>query len=599
MLSATVCRLVACGLSPRGPPGLPARRRAALDRAGLAQLGQDVASATMRLQRSVLRKPLLHVAGPSALIMAPLLGLTFHSDQRIMMYWLTGAFGADPFAIVNQNLAEIGDFLRQGNFRPLGRFVIYMEQASIFEVAAGTGVAPHVIQGVVRLIMVSALAVAAMCFVVALHDSARSASVPGAATARRRLLDSSAPLPPVLAAFPLVVASTFVVSGALHPVSFFPFFFVSVAIYLLLVPLYVGSGAAMTRRGIGIRPATWCAVLGMVSAMTSELLYLVPVVCLLTIAARGWLSRQPGRELVRSSAFFRFIALSAGFLVVFVPSRLAIASECSRGECYEGSSAVLSTLAIEQWLGRAVAGLQFQTLSSTLAGDYDNLSSARDPIDFVTSVWLILVVVSLAYFAVVAAIRVSRAPESADRLGAADLRRFGAALCGFGSLLALATTLMVSLSEGLQGWHDRGFGLDQWRDSLLVQIAWALILYGLAVIALSYIGRGNEGRRARRAWLAAGVTALVFVMSMNAFMANDKFSIWRRTGSDGTAVNLISTASVDFDRSEQGQTIRCELISAYTERNCTDCWHSGQRVLEELNRLSRSRHNVDFCPVDN
>lgn len=564
----------------------------------LVARGPDVVSATMRRQ-SILNKRLVHVAGPSALVMAPLLGLTFHSDQRIMMYWLTGAFGADPFAIVNQNLAELGDFLRQGNFRPLGRFVIYMEQTSVFEIAAGTGVAPHVIQGVVRLIMVSALAVAAMCLVVALYDSARSASMRGAATVRRRLLDSSAPLPPVLAGFPLVVASTFVVSGALHPVSFFPFFFVSVAIYLLLVPLYVCSGTAMTRRGIGIRPATLCAVLGMVSAMTSELLYLVPVVCLLTIAARGWLSRQPWRELVRSSAFSRFIGLSAGFLVVFVPSRLAIAAECSRGECYEGSSAVLSTLSVEQWLGRAVAGLQFQTLSSTLAGDYDSLSPARDPADFVTNVWLILVVVSLGYFAVTAAIRMSRGPESADRLPAGDLRRFGAALCGFGGLLALVTALMVSLSEGLQGWQDRGFGLDQWRDSLLVQTAWALIFYGLAVVALSYIGGGAEGRRARRAWLVAGVTALVFVMSMNAFIANDKFSIWRRTGSDGSAVNLISTASVDFDRSERGQDIRCELISAYTERNCTDCWHSGQRVLEELNRLSRSRHNADFCPVDN
>jgi len=553
----------------------------------------------MRLRRSILDKPILHAAGPSAVTMAPLLGLTFHSDQRIMMYWLTGAFGADPFAIANQNLAEMDEFLSKGNFRPLGRFVIYMEQASIFEVADGTGVAPHVIQGVVRLVMVSALAAAAMCLVVALYDSARSASVPGAAAVRRRLLDPSAPLPGVLAAFPSVVASTLVVSGALHPVSFFPFFFVSVAICLLLVPLYVCSGAAMTRRGIGIRSAALCAVLGMASAMASELLYLVPFVCLLTIAARGWLSRLPGRELVRSSAFSRFAALSAGFLAVFVPSRLAIAVQCSGGGCYEGSSAVLSTLAVEQWLGRAAAGLQFETLSSTLAGDYDNLSAARDPIDFATNVWLILVAVSLACFAATAAIRVSRASGSADRLAAGDLRRLGAALCGFGGLLALATTLMVSLSEGLQGWHGRGFGLDQWRDSLLVQIAWALILYGLAVVALSYIGRGNEGRRARRQWLAAGVAALLFVMSMNAFMANDKFAIWRRTGSDGSVVNLIATASVDFDRSERGQTIRCELMAAYNERNdCTGCWHSGARVLEELNSLSRSRHGADFCPVD-
>ena len=164
----------------------------------------------------------------------------------------------------------------------------------------------------------------------------------------------------------------------------------------------------------------------------------------------------------------------------------------------------------------------------------------------------------------------------------------------------MASALLVSLSEGLQGWHDRGFGLDQWRDSLLVQISWALVFYGLAVIALSFTSRGKEGRRVRRAWLAAGVTAAVFVMSMNAFMANDKFSIWRRTGSDASAVNLISTASVDFDRSERGEAIRCELIAAYTERNnCTGCWHSGARVLEELNNLSRSRYGADFCPVEN
>ena len=524
--------------------------------------------------------------------MAPLLGLTFHSDQRIMMYWLTGAFGADPFAIVHQNLAEIDDFLRQGNFRPLGRFVIYMEQAFIFEIAAGTGVAPHVIQGVVRLVMMSALAVAAMAFVLALYSSA------GHRFSRPSVM--STPVPPLLAGFALVFASTIVVSGALHPVSFFPFFFAGVAIYLLLVPLYVSSSAAMTRRGIGLREAALCAVLGMVSAMTSELLYLVPFICLLTIAARRWLSRLAVGEILRSSAALRFLALSAGFLAVFVPSRLAIAAECSRNDCYEGSDIVLSALSVEQWLGRAVAGVQWETLSSTLGGDYDNLSSARDPIDFVTNVWLILVVLSLGYFAATAAIRVSRAPESPDRLPAEAQRRFGTVLIGFGGLLALVSTLMVSLSEGLQGWRDRGFGLDQWRDSLLVQVSWALVFYGLAVIALSYIGRAGQDRRVRRAWLAAGVAVLVFAMSMNAFVANDKFSIWRRTGSDGSAVNLISTASVDFDRSERGQAIRCELMAAYTERNnCADCWHSGQRVLEELNRLSRSRYGADFCPVEN
>ena len=557
----------------------------------------------MRRLRRLLNKPLVHVAGPSALVMAPLLGLTFHSDQRIMMYWLTGAFGADPLAIIGQNLAEIDDFVRQGNFRPLGRFVIYMEQTTIFEIAAGIGVAPHVVQGVVRLAVVSALAVAAVWFVVALHDSAGAASSPGAApwAGGRRLLDRSGGVPAVLAGFPLVLASTLVVSGALHPVSFFPFFFVSAAIFTLLVPLYVASGSALARRGLGFRPAVGCGALGMVCAMTTELLYLVPFVCLLTVAARGWLARRPVRELVRSSAAWRLVALSAGFLAVFVPSRLAIAAECARRECYEGSAAAWATLSVEQWLGRAVAGLQSDTLTSALAGDYDNLAANRAPVDFATNVWLVFVVLSLGWLTVSAAVRVSRAPESADRLVGGDLRRLGAVLCGIGGLLALASSLMVSGSEGLQGWHERGLGLNQWRDSLLVQVSWALVFYGLAVVALSFIGGRNQDRqtrRARRAWLAAGVAAVVFAASINAFAANDKFSIWRRTGADGSVVNLIATASVDFDRSERGHAIRCELIAAYAERNCDDCWHSGPRVLEELNRLSRTRHGADFCAAE-
>lgn len=45
-----------------------------------------------------MNKPVVHIAGPSALMMTPLLGLTFHSDQRIMMYWLAGAFRSNLFA---------------------------------------------------------------------------------------------------------------------------------------------------------------------------------------------------------------------------------------------------------------------------------------------------------------------------------------------------------------------------------------------------------------------------------------------------------------------------------------------------------------------
>ena len=511
------------------------------------------------------------------------------------MYWLTGAFGADPFAIARQNVVEIGDFLRQGNFRPLGRFIVYMEQTSIFEIAAGTGIAPHILQGILRLVMVSTLAVVATCFILALYRSAQAAG------ASKPLVTNdtssvSTQLPSTLAAFPMVLASTIVVSGSLHPVSFFPFYYIAMTIFLLLISLYVGSEKAISQRDLGKYDVFACVLSGMVSAMTSEILYLVPVACVLTIVARGTLSRMSPEDMIRSAAARRFAALLAGFLVVFIPSRIAIAIECSRHDCYEGSEAVLSALSFEQWIGRAMAGLQWDTLSSTIGGEYDNISSSRSYSDFVTNVWLLFVVASMVYFAVSAGTRLARARRPDQALPATAQSRLGVALIAFGGVLALSTALMVSLSEGLQGWHERGFGLDQWRDSLLVQISWAFILYGMALAVLSHMPRREGGGPVVSRTLAVVATVLILVVSLNAFVANDTFAIWRRSDSVGSVVNLISTASVEFDRSDEGQAIRCELMSVYADRNCKNCWHSGERTLEELNNLSRSKHGEDFCP---
>ena len=142
-------------------------------------------------------------------------------------------------------------------------------------------------------------------------------------------------------------------------------------------------------------------------------------------------------------------------------------------------------------------------------------------------------------------------------------------------------------------------GLNQWRDSLLVQLAWAFIFYGLAIVVLSFIGRQQKDRHTGRTLLTAVAAVVVLVVSMNAFLANDSFSIWRRSDSDGSIVNLVSTSSIDFDKSDRGQVIRCELISAYADQNCENCWHSGTRVLEELNQLSRAKYDADYCPVAN
>ena len=553
----------------------------------------------------ILVKPVLHIIGPSALIMTPFLGLAFHSDQRIMMYWLTGQFSANPVAIIRQTFLETSEFLQKGNFRPVGRFIVYMEQSSIFQLASGTGMAPYVVQGLLRLVMITLLALAATHFVLALYKSAVYPSVAHDDLARSQAL--SRPTPASLSAFPLVLASMMVVSGSLHPISFFPVFFIAIAIALLLIPLYICSDRSMAERGIGKRDAVLCAFLGLISPMTSELLYLLPLVCFLTIVARGVLARFSAVDMIRCSASSRLASLLFGFIVVFVPSRLAIAVpsrlaiaiECSRNDCYEGSEIVLSDLSMQQWLGRTIAGLQWDTLPSMLRGEYGRGSPVSNITDSTNSLWLILAIVLLGYFAVGAGVRFARSQGPDQDVTDIAQRRLGIVLVGMGSALALSSAFMVSLSEGLQDWHERGLGLNDWRDTLLVQISWAFIIYGVGLVLLSFVTRPRARGANARGWLAAMVVVAVFVMAVNALVANDKFAIWKRSDSGGSVVNLISTASLEFDDSNGGQAIRCELISVYTEQNCENCGHSGPRVLEALNRLSRSRYGADFCPVSN
>ena len=457
--------------------------------------------------------------------------------------------------------------------------------------------APYVVQGLLRLAMMTLLALAATHFVLVLY---RSAVYPSAAhDDLERSQALSRPMPASLSAFPLVLASMMLVSGSLHPISFFPVFFIAIAIALLLIPLYICSDRSMVERGIGKRDAVLCAFLGLISPMTSELLYLLPLVCFLTIVARGVLARFSVGDLIRCSASSRLASLLLGFLVVFVPSRLAIAIECSRNDCYEGSEIVLSGLSVQQWLGRTIAGLQWDTLPSMLRGEDGRGSPVSNITDSTNSVWLILATVLLGYFAVSAGVRFAKY-QGPDQ-DATDLaqRRLGIVLVGIGSVLALSSAFMVSLSEGLQDWHERGLGLNDWRDTLLVQISWSFIIYGVGLVLLSFVARPRARGANARGWLASMVVVAVFVMAVNALVANDDFAIWKRSDSGGSVVNLISTASLEFDDSNGGQAIRCELMSMYTEQNCENCGHSGPRVLEALNRLSRSRYSADFCPVSN
>ena len=532
----------------------------------------------------------LRVATPAMLVMAPLVGLALHSDQSIAIYQFASDYGTNPLRIAAANLAEIGEFVLKGNFRPLGRFIFYLEEAARFDLAIALGVPPHVVQGAIRVAMVGILAWVSTCVVRALARSAAEHADSSRTDGRQNAIDRLVDM------FPLVFASVLIVTGPLHPLSFFPFFLIALAITLLLVPLYIASDGAM-KPGNPAPRLVLPALIGLLAAMTFELMYLLPVTCIAMIVLRARLSGLTVRAIPSTGAFQRWIALCLGFLAVFIPSRIAIAMACAVNDCYGNTNPVLSGFSVGQWLGRSMSGLPVEGWFSTSPGTIDPGALGQTWSGVSGNVWLVLAGASMAALAVRAGARLieDSGHDPSPRHG----RRLGAGLVVFGAVLALAPAFMVSLSEGLQGWNDRGWELHDWRDTLLVQVGWAFILYGTLVVVWSLAThRRPEGKSPSRRLaplLVAGLALCLSVPVVLALGANARYAESRRERPLTNIVNLISAASVDFDKTAAGQAHRCALLAEYGGLVCESCWHSGPRLAEQLNNLSLARHGAAFC----
>ena len=160
---------------------------------------------------------------------------------------------------------------------------------------------------------------------------------------------------------------------------------------------------------------------------------------------------------------------------------------------------------------------------------------------------------------------------------------------------------MVSSSEGLQVWNERGEVLHQWRDTLLVQVGWAFVSYGALVLVIPAFTPSAGSRRRARRWPGSVATVTVAacftMMLVLTLSANDRYARAQRSRPDTNLVNLISAASIEFERTEEGSARRCRLIAEYTLLACESCWHSGPRLVEQLNDLSVSRYGSEFCPL--
>ena len=229
--------------------------------------------------------------------MSPLLGLAFQSDQRSYMYLFAHRIGTNPLPAIRKVINEIGVDIELGKFWPLGRLIVYLEEAGRFEVAAATGIPPHIVQGVTRLLMIALLALSATFLVSALHRSAGHFDNENLSSSRSAI-NTWLKLPPPIGAFPIILASILIVTGTHHPISLCPFFLIAITITLILIPLYIASDNSLAE-GTMTKIELFTAVLiGIFAAITYEPFYLLPIVCLVILILWVKLSGLTNRSVI-------------------------------------------------------------------------------------------------------------------------------------------------------------------------------------------------------------------------------------------------------------------------------------------------------------
>ena len=525
----------------------------------------------------------VHVSAASVLVTSPFLGTAFQGDQKPWMYIVMNETAGNPWAVVSRSVRHIDFFLSAGNFRPLGRMLIDLEHVFYLTTGITTGVPPHIIHGFVRLAMVAILAVTANRFVVSLE---RSAMLGISNTSG----DTPVEAPSFATAlFPMVFAMTLVVIG-LHPFVYFPFWSISVVSISLAVPLIVASDNAISRKwswhnGHALRSGAFglgiVVVLGAALAMTYDLLYLVPTLCLVLIVTRGVLARIGWRDLICSVASARFVALIVGFIVVFVPTRLVIASRCTIERCSPTSDVDFAGLSPGIVLNRMLTGLPaagwYRAKGGTIAADLSLTGIIDQSFRGLTplAVVLLLMIAFVVYKRTVRNIGDDKAVQM----------RLGTALIPVGLAFISLPALMVSLAPKIQN-TSLSYSIGApWRDTLMVQVGWSLVILGVLLIIIS---RGWSSLGSRFNCIAIAVYFCLIYTILVTYHANQTYSQRLHSRSTDIVHNFISTAFVNFDTSEHSTKARCEILELFETPN-----HLS--IVPYLNELADSLYGHTFC----
>lgn len=503
------------------------------------------------------------MAVPPLIVALPFSGFSLQYDEVKLFVSTANSIRGNPLRAAEHSLRDIDRFLDLGTFRPLGRFLENGVYSAMFETSEATGLAPHALQGVIRLVMVAALAHAAVRVVAALMRSAGVRS------------DH-----PALLVYPMVLAITLVANGSVSPLVLFPLLFTGSAVFVLAVVLVVARDRDMQPRRLHRYEPGVMALLGAAAAMTYDLVYVAPILAAVFIVSRATAARMTVSEMLRLAAARRWMYLSLGFLVVFVPARIVIAVRCSQAACYEATNVSLSVDALELVPGRLLTG-------APPAGWHHNsdLGQASMQFDLVAlaanALMALLLLAAVAWIALVAG-RTAQWPDHDEASDGGPPRwgRLGMALLMVGAAAAVLAAILISLARFNQ---QRGLSVGQpWRDTVLVQFGWSLLIFAGAVLVVRWFRSRGARRTAFEAIVALLGTCLVVTLFFN----------WRLATVEGrtprsTVTKQMLIAATSNDATDQGNTYRCELIETFEELA-----FSMEGLLDEM---MLDRYGMAFC----
>ncbi|WP_157437157.1 hypothetical protein [Actinoplanes subtropicus] len=480
------------------------------------------------------RRALLRAALAPLVVLASIVALAPTADHKYNVYWHGGLFHDDPPRIVPDTLDSLPGYLRNGNFRPLGRMLEKLVDLAAytlgdFGVPANIGL---------RLVSIAA----AMLLGVATLVLAESV------VCRGRLFRAE---PSTVAALtPFALAAGLVASGRSSPVVLFGgLYFTTAALVLLAV-------AAIVRLGrVRVRHLPLLALGGAALAAVNELTYLALPLATVAVVARGrWV---PGRRALA--------ALWLGFLPVFGAVRLVIKSYCDTGPCYSASDVALRPASLEAFPVRAIAWLPPLQWQSAIRGG-----------GALSALTLVLALAALAVLA-----------RTAQR----DLRRLGPVGRPAARALAVVALTLIALGAALASLsadvqqlvaaHRWGQG---WRDTAVVAPGGALLLVATAHLA-----------RPRRLVLGGLIAVLVAGCAVTATV-NKRFRDTVMASPVARLDDRLAQEVADFDPTAAGAARRCALRAEFLAVNPGGA-RVARRFDTAFDAAARQRAGRPFCPV--